>query len=108
MLVLLDQCVPEPLRHYLPTHTVRTVRFMGWTGQKNGALLALMQADGFEALLTVDQNLRHQQNLAAAGVGVVVMVARTNALLDLVPLIPAVGNALTTLKPGDVVEVTAP
>jgi hypothetical protein len=36
-----------------------------------------MAAAGFDVLLTVDQNLRYQQNLSAAGVAIVVMVART-------------------------------
>jgi len=40
-------------------HDVRTIREMGWAG-KNGELLALMGADGFDVLLTVDQNIRHQ------------------------------------------------
>lgn len=105
MRVLLDECVPTQLRHHLPSHDVRSVKFQGWSGIKNGALLALMQADGFEVLLTVDQNLRFQQNLAAAGVAVVVMKARTNTIPDLTALIPAVATALVALKPGDVVEV---
>lgn len=59
---------------------VRTIREMGWAGKKNGELLALMVGAGFAVLLTVDQNLRYQQNLAASGVAVVVMVARTAGL----------------------------
>ena len=66
MRVLLDECVPTDLRHSLGGHDVRTTRFMGWTGIKNGALLALMKSHRFEALVTVDRSLRHQQNLAAA------------------------------------------
>lgn len=108
MRVLLDQCVPHPLRHYFPGHDVRTARFMGWDGLTNGALLAAMHAGGFDILLTVDRGLRHQQNLTAAGVAVVVMLTPTNALPDLLPLVPQVSSALLTVKPGDVVEVTAP
>ena len=107
MRVLLDECVPRPLRREFPNHDVRTIREMGWAGKKNGELLALMAADGFEVLLTVDQNLQHQQNLAAAGVAVVVMVAASNRLPDLIPVIPAVEAALTTVQPGDAVEVRA-
>ena len=105
MRVLLDQCVPEPLRTRFPAHDVRTARFMGWAGQRNGALLALMAADGFQVLLTVDRGLRHQQNLAAAGVAVILMTAPRNTLAYLLPLVPAVEAALATLRPGDVVEV---
>ena len=77
---------------------------MGWAGKKNGELLALMARVGFEVLLTVDQNLRDQQNLAASGVAVVVMVASNNRLADLVPLMPAVEAALSRIQAGDVVE----
>lgn len=78
---------------------------MGWAGKKNGELLALMAGAGFEVLLTVDRNLRHQQNLATFGIAVVIMVATTNRLADLVPLIPDVEVALSTIQPGDAVEV---
>jgi len=39
---------------------------MGWAGKKNGELLALMAGAGLEVLLTVDQNLRNQQNMTAS------------------------------------------
>ena len=94
MRILLDECVPRPLRREFPRHDVRTIREMGWAGTKNGALLALMAAAGFEVLLTVDRGLRHQQNLTAAGVAVVVMVATSNRLADLIPVVPAVEAAL--------------
>jgi PIN like domain len=105
MRILLDECVPRPLRHQLPGHDIRTVREMGWAGKKNGELLALMAGAGFEVLLAVDQNLRHQQNLAASRVAVVVMAAATNRLADLVPLVPGVETALHGIQPGDAVEV---
>lgn len=94
----------RPLRRELTGHDVRTIREMGWAGKKNGELLALMARVGFEVLLTVDQNLRDQQNLAASGVAVVVMVASNNRLADLVPLMPAVEAALSRIQAGDVVE----
>jgi hypothetical protein len=105
MRILLDECVPRPLRRELAGHDVRTIREMGWAGKKNGELLTLMAGASFEVLLTVDQNLRHQQNLVASGVAVVVMVAATNRLADLVPLIPGVETALQNIQPGDAVEV---
>lgn len=63
---------------------------MGWSGLKNGALLTAMAANGFEVLLTVDQNLRYQQNLATYGAAIVVMIAPTNRIDDLRALAPAV------------------
>jgi hypothetical protein len=107
MRILLDECVPRRLRAALPGHDVRTVPEMGWAGKKNGELLQLMAAQGFEVLLTVDQSLRHQQQLKAAGLAAVVLVAPSNRLADLVPLAPAALAALGAIKPGDAVEVTA-
>jgi hypothetical protein len=52
-----------------------------------------------------DQNLRHQQNLEQAEVAVVVLVARSNRLPDVVPLILDVPSVLSTIAPRDVIEV---
>jgi hypothetical protein len=107
MRILLDECVLQRLRRELPGQDVRTVPEMGWSGTKNGALLALMVAQGFEVSMTVDQNLRHQQNLQAVGVAVIVLVAPSNRLADLVTLMPSAQAALGAVSLGDVVEITA-
>lgn len=77
---------------------------MGWAGIKNGALLRL--ADGhFDALLTVDQGIEYQQNLSSLSISVVIMVAASNDVDDLRPLLPAVAQALTSLGRGEIVQV---
>ncbi len=105
MRILLDECVPRPLKRQLSEYDVKTVTEMGWSGTKNGELLKQMQQEQFTVLLTTDQNLRYQQNLDQAGVAVIVMVATSNRLADLVPLIPGVTDALKAIAPGDVIEV---
>ena len=105
MRILLDECVPRPLRREFTGHSVVTIRDIGWAGKKNGELIALMAGAGFKVLLTVDQNLRYQQNLVASGVAVVVLVAPSNRLERLVPLIPSTLIALESIRPGDVVEI---
>lgn len=105
MRILLDECVPRPLKHELRDYEIRTVVEMGWSGKKNGELLQLMAQEGFTILLTTDQNLRYQQNLQQTGVAVVVLVAPSNRLPDLIPLIPDVRNVLGTIVPGEVIEI---
>ncbi len=105
MRILLDECVPRPLKRELADYEIRTVVEMGWSGKKNGELLRLMNQEGFTILLTTDQNLQYQQNLEQAGVAVVVLVARRNRLPDLVPLIPDVRSVLGRITPGEVIEV---
>ena len=105
MRILLDECAPRPLKRELADYEIRTVVEMGWSGKKNGELLRLMSQEGFTILLTTDQNLRYQQNLEQTGLAVVVLVARSNRLPDLVPLIPDVCSVLNTIAPGQVIEV---
>lgn len=105
MRILLNECVPRPLKRELADYEVRTVVEMGWSGKKNGELLQLMSQEGFTILLTTDQNLRFQQNLQQVGVAIIVLVARSNRLPDLVPLITDARNVLNTVTPGEVIEV---
>jgi hypothetical protein len=105
MRILLDECVPRPLKRQLPQYEVKTVTEMGWAGTKNGQLLKKMQDAQFTILLTTDQNLRYQQNLEQAGIAIVVMVADSNRLPDLIPLIPQICDALETIAPGQVIEI---
>ncbi|MDM3857296.1 MAG: hypothetical protein PT120_20990 [Aphanizomenon gracile PMC649.10] len=103
--VLLDECAPRPLKRELAEYDIKTVVEMGWSGKKNGELLRLMNQEGFTILLTTDQNLRYQQNLEQAGMAVVVLVAQSNKLADLLPLLPDARKVLNTIVPGAVVEV---
>jgi hypothetical protein len=63
-------------------------------------------ASEFEVFLTVDQNLRHQQNLASSSLKFIVLIAANNQYDSLAPLIPQVKVALTKLAPGDVIEIS--
>jgi hypothetical protein len=78
---------------------------MGWAGKQNGELLQLKLTERFEALLTVDKNLPFQQDLQASGIGVVVMLSKTNRVRELRPLAPLVLEALTKIAPGQLIRI---
>jgi hypothetical protein len=103
--ILLDESLPRPLARLLPDHEVRTVAAMGWKGIRNSTLLQLAAAD-FDAFLTADQSLEHQQNLGALPIAVVILVAPTNRIESLRPLIPALRRTLETLPPRQLVHVS--
>lgn len=105
MRLLLDECMPKPLKRELVGHDVKTVQEMGWAGTKNGALLRLASSD-FDALLTVDQGIEFQQALSGLAISIVVLVAASNDVDDLRLLIPEVMEVLTALQPGQVVRVS--
>lgn len=98
MRVLLDESVPRPLAQLLVGHDVRTVTSLRWTGIKNSELLS-RAGESFDVVLTADQNIEFQQNLAKLPVAVVVLIARTNRIESLAPLVPEVLAVLETLQP---------
>ena len=95
---------PEAAQRELPGHEVKTVQDMGWAGIKNGALLKLAEGQ-FDALLTVDQGIEYQQNLSGLTISVVVMLAASNDVDDLRPLLPGVQRALADLRAGEISRV---
>ena len=105
MRLLLDECIPKRLKRELRGHDATTVQDLGWAGIKNGALLKLANGQ-FDALLTVDQGIGYQQNLSGLSISVVVMMAPSNDVDDLRPLLPDVEQALTRLRPGEIVRVS--
>ena len=106
MRLLLDECVPKRLGRLLAPHDVQTVQHAGWSGIKNGALLA-RAAESFDVFVTVDQGIRYQQNLVGLKIAVVALAARSNNIDDLEPLIPRLLGALEGARPGEVIRVAA-
>lgn len=104
MKVLLDECLPKKLKRDVAAGFVQTFPEAGWASKKNGEPLRLAEV-GFDALLTNDRNLEHQQNLKQFDLAIVVLVAPTNDIADLKPLMSAVNEALKTIKPGEIVYV---
>jgi hypothetical protein len=96
--VLLDESVPRPLAQLLVSHEVRTVTQLRWTGIKNGELLS-RAAESFDVVLTADQNIEFQQNLSKLPIAVVVLIAKTNRIESLEPLVPEVLAVLEVLQP---------
>jgi len=104
MRVLLDECVPRKLRDELPGHDVKTIAEMKWTGTKNGDLLKLAEV-GFDVLMTVDQRIPYQQNLAGICLALVVIVAPSNDIKDLRPSMPEVLRVLVSIQRGQIVRI---
>jgi len=86
--VLLDEQLPRRLVRELTGHDVRTVQQQGWAGFQNGEILRQAADEGFQVFLTGDRNLQFQQNLVRARIGVVILVAPSNKIEDLLPLLP--------------------
>jgi hypothetical protein len=76
----------------------------GWASKRNGELLRLAERE-FDVFLTVDGKLPNQQNLAAFNIAVVVLLAPSNTLEDLQPLMARVLESLAKAKRGEAMLV---
>ena len=75
MRILIDECVDQRLRLMFSGHDCETAAYAKLSGLKNGALLAAAEAAGFDVLVTTDQEIPYQQNLAVRQISVVVLCA---------------------------------
>lgn len=106
MKILFDESVPKQLRRLLALDDVTLVEEMDWKGVKNGRLLQLAEAGGFDVFVTADQNLKHQQNLKGRRMAIVVLPYNRRKWMSL--LVPLLTQVLHEVRPGDYIEVPLP
>ena len=104
MKLLLDECVTQFVKRDLPGHEVHTVEEAGFKGLENGDLLRVATGT-YDALITVDQNLSYQQNVAGLDLAILVLAAKRNSYARLKPLLPRALNVLKTIKPGEMIRI---
>lgn len=88
-------------------HECATVREAGFAGKTNGELLALAEFR-FDVLITIDRNIRYQQNLTGRNIAILVLCARSNDISDIAPLVSQALTALRAITPSQVVDITLP
>ena len=105
---MLDEHLDRRLKLFFgEEHEVVTVRERGWASKENGELIEVTQLE-FDALVTMDRGIPHQQNLAGVDLVIVLLEARSNRLAVLTPLVAGVEAGLSKARPGEVIRVTAP
>lgn len=102
MKIIIDECVPSIVKRGLPERSIITVQDMGWAGIKNGQLLKLVAAQ-FEVFITSDKNLRHQQNLSAIDVSIILLPSNQVPVIN--ALLPKIDSALANIGENDFVEL---
>ena len=107
MRLLLDECLPRRTKFLFAEsgHECETVRDAGFSGKENGELIALAEKQQFNVLITIDKNIRYQQNIAGRNIAILIIRAASNDLDDIRPHVPQVLAALRSIKLGQIVEV---
>jgi hypothetical protein len=115
--VLFDHNVDRRFRPHLPGHAIQTAREMGWDKLENGVLLKTAADVGFEAMLSLDKKLEHEQNLKSLPLPMIVIDSKSNALPALLPFAAGIVELLRSpLEPllyvvqadGAVLRLSAP
>jgi hypothetical protein len=91
------------LRSRLAGHEISTAYEMGWAKLSNGDLPAAAEKS-FDAFITTDQNLRHQQNLA--GRRLAILVLPTTSWPEIQKHTSQVADCVSALKPGHFIELS--
>jgi len=105
--ILIDECLNWRFSGALTFHYAVSAQKTGWAGIKNGKLLALAIENGFDVFLTGDRNLAFQQNTHQLAIAIIVLEAEGIQLHHTLPFMPKVLALLPTIKPGQVVNISA-
>ena len=105
MRILLDECVPWPMRRLLSQHSVTSVQAQGWSGIRNSELLQHAEAD-FDLFITSDQNIRYQQNLANQRIAILEL--STNDLRRIRTAAKSIVAIVVKIQPGELQRLDIP
>lgn len=105
MRLLIDNCVPRKFAKLIPGHEITHARQLGWHELQNGLLIAAAEAEGFDAILTTDKNLKSQQNLRYRRLSIIVLSPRLVFYDQLAPLAGKLILVLDNLENGAFVVI---
>jgi hypothetical protein len=107
MRILFDHGTPRGIARTLADHTVITAYAQGWDRLNNGALLRAAEDAAIDVILTTDQRIRYQQNLANRQIAIVVLTGTTRWTRVRLHL-DRIAVAVNAATPGSYTEVAIP
>jgi len=87
-----NSCLPTAVMNVRPFETL------------DSAARALAEGH-FDVLVTIDRNIRYQQNMTGRNIAILIIRPASNDLDDIRPHVPNALVALQSLKPGQILEV---
>ena len=103
MKILFDTNTPAALAHFLKGHHVTRATQMGWAALTNGTLLDVAENEGFDVLVTCDQNIRYRQNFTDRHIAVPIL--STNHWPTMRPFAAKIASAVDFVHRGAVVRL---
>ena len=84
-----------------------TVQGVDWAGTGNGLLLFLAARRVFDALITVDRGIEHQQKVSNLPMPVIFMLAKRDRLIPTASISDSVGICLTSTPVGQILGLAS-
>jgi predicted nuclease of predicted toxin-antitoxin system len=102
MRLLFDENTPFSLRRELIGHECNSVTRLHWRGTDNGALLTQAEMAGFDVLVTLDDDMKPEQNMEGRRIAILVLKPEAQGKAATKAPAGRVLLALSTLKPGEI------
>jgi predicted nuclease of predicted toxin-antitoxin system len=102
MRILFDENTPFSLARDLIGHESSHVIRLGWRGTKNGALLTRAEQVGFDVLITLDDDMKPEQNMSGRKIAVLVVKPAEQGKQAMKAMARHVLLALTTIEAGEI------
>ena len=83
MKILPDENIDVNFKEEFREYEIKTVKDNGWTGIENGKLLDLVIKNNYNIFITLDSNLRYQQNLSNINIHIIILKAKDSRLSHL-------------------------
>lgn len=109
MKILIDENIDVNFINEFTEFEVDTVRDNGWIGIENGELLRLAITNNYKVFITLDSNLKYQQNLPKFDISIFVLKSKDSRLQSLKLLVPQIKNYLIKSAQSeryDVIEIS--
>lgn len=101
---MLDEGMPRQMVEALRAFDVEASHFPNtWKGLRNGLLLARVEKEGFDVLLTNDRSIARQQNISGRGIAVVAVP--TNWRPILLPRADDIAATIRLAEKGDHISI---
>jgi predicted nuclease of predicted toxin-antitoxin system len=105
MKILLDECIPRKFKNSLADHECLTVPEARLAGKKNGELLSIAEHQGYTIFLTMDKGVEYEQSLKHRSIAIMILRAKSNRLVDLLPLVRDCLRQMGSIRAGQIVRI---
>lgn len=105
MKILLDENIDVNFAKEFSQVEIYTVHGKGWASKKNGELLELTSENEFDYLITLDKNIKYQQNLNKYNFRIILLLTKNSRIETLKELLPKIQSIFKDYSDNKLFEI---